>query len=160
MQPRAAVRKALVSCGAGTDHLPPGAGSALQDIIDAYLLQCEAIGSAGGRIVLMASRALDAIARHAEDYALIDARVLKSVRQPVILHWLGPVFDPALAGYWGRTEIAAAAENCLCVVHAHKKKIDGIKVSLLDAAIRHSNTWQTELLRNSLAGLPEFAICV
>ncbi|HEY2859851.1 MAG TPA: DUF993 family protein, partial [Terracidiphilus sp.] len=121
----AAARKAMVFCGAGTDHLPPGPSAALQDIIDAYLQQCEAIESAGGRIVVMASRALAAIARHAEDYALVYARVLESVRQPVIIHWLGPMFDPALAGYWGSTEIAVAAENCLSVVHAHKKKIDG-----------------------------------
>jgi Protein of unknown function (DUF993) len=134
----AAARKAMVFCGAGTDHLPPGPGAAPQDIIDAYLQQCEAIESAGGRIVVMASRALAAIARHAEDYALVYARVLESVHQPVIIHWLGPMFDPALTGYWGSSEIAAAAENCLSVVHAHKMKVDGIKISLLDADLELS----------------------
>ena len=134
----AAARKALVFSGAGTDHLPTGAAKTLQQVIDAYLQQCEAIESAGGRIVLMASRALAATARHAEDYALVYARVLQSARQPVILHWLGPMFDPALEGYWGSTEIAAAAETCLSVIQAHKERIDGIKISLLDADLEVS----------------------
>ncbi len=81
----------------------------------------------------MASRALAAVARHPDDYANVYDAVLSQVRQPVILHWLGPMFDPALEGYWGARDIAAATENCLRIINAHPAKIDGIKISMLDA---------------------------
>lgn len=134
----AKVHGALVASGAGTDHLPTNQSLTLQDVTNAYLEQCEAIESAGGRIILMASRALAAIARDAEDYASVYAAVLTQVRQPVILHWLGPMFDPALEGYWGATAIPTAMENCLSVIRVHKEKIDGIKISLLDAELEVS----------------------
>ncbi len=123
----------LLACGAGTDHLPPGQAKTLQHVIDAYRMQCDAIEAAGGRIILMASRALAAVARHVDDYAAVYAAILSKVRRPVILHWLGPMFDPALAGYWGTAEISAAQENCLAIIRAHQDKIDGIKISMLDA---------------------------
>jgi len=126
---------ALVASGAGTDHLAAGTARTLEDVTDAYLHQCEAIEAAGGRIILMASRALASVARGAEDYAAVYARVLGQVREPVILHWLGPMFDPALEGYWGGVEIADAMENCLDVIWANREKIDGIKISLLDAEL-------------------------
>jgi hypothetical protein len=126
-------RGAVVASGAGTDHLPAGETYTLPDVTNAYLQQCEAIEAVEGRIILMASRALAATARHADDYASVYATVLSQIRQPVILHWLGPMFDPVLEGYWGGTTISAAMENCLSIIHAHKKKIDGIKISLLDA---------------------------
>jgi hypothetical protein len=101
--------------------------------------QCEAIEAVGGRIILMASRALASVARHADDYAAVYASVLKQVREPVILHWLGPMFDPALEGYWGGADnISVAMENCLGVIRAHQEKIDGIKISLLDAELEVS----------------------
>jgi hypothetical protein len=134
----AKARGAVVASGAGTDHLPPGPHHTLQDVTNAYLQQCEAIEAVDGRIILMASRALAAVARHADDFALVYATVLRQVRRPVILHWLGPMFDPALQGYWGGDSIAAAMENCLAVIHAHKEKIDGIKISLLDAELEIS----------------------
>lgn len=126
-------RNRFLACGAGTDHLSSGQAKTLQDVINAYRMQCEAIEAAGGRIILMASCALAAVARHADDYAAVYAAILSEVRQPVILHWLGPMFDPALAGYWGTPEINAAQDNCLAVIRAHHDKIDGIKISLLDA---------------------------
>ena len=129
---------ALVASGAGTDHLPPGKALTLQDVTNAYVEQCEAIEAVGGRIILMASRALAAVARHADDYASVYTSVLAQIRQPVIFHWLGPMFDPALEGYWGGNTIAAAMENCLAVIRAHKEKIDGIKISLLDADLEVS----------------------
>ncbi|MGC1920888.1 MAG: dihydrodipicolinate synthase family protein [Acidobacteriaceae bacterium] len=131
-------RAAVVASGAGTDHLPAGAAFTLQEVINAYLRQCEAIEAVEGRIILMASRALAAVARHADDYASVYATVLGQVRQPVILHWLGPMFDPALQGYWGGDSIAVAMENCLGVIRANKEKIDGIKISLLDAELEIS----------------------
>jgi hypothetical protein len=134
----AKARGALVASGAGTDHLPAGKTFTLQDVTNAYLEQCEAIEAVDGRIILMASRALAAAARNAEDYAAVYASVLAQVQQPVILHWLGPMFDPALEGYWGGTAISAAMENCLSIIRTHKEKIDGIKISLLDADLEVS----------------------
>jgi len=131
-------RGALVASGAGTDHLSAGKSLTLQDVTNAYLEQCEAIEAAGGRIILMASRALASAARHADNYASVYAAVLAQVRYPVILHWLGPMFDPALEGYWGARSIPNAAENCLNVIRENKGKIDGIKISLLDADLEIS----------------------
>jgi Protein of unknown function (DUF993) len=129
---------ALVASGVGTDHLPSGKTHTLQEVADAYLEQCEAIEAFDGRMILMASRALAAVARHAEDYLSVYARVLSQVRRPVILHWLGSMFDPALEGYWGTSDITVATENCLRVIGTHKEKIDGIKISLLDADLEVS----------------------
>jgi hypothetical protein len=134
----AKTRGALVASGAGTDHLDPGKTHTLEDVTKAYLQQCEAIEAVDGRIILMASRALAAVARHADDYASVYASVLAQVRQPVILHWLGPTFDPALAGYWGAPTISLAMENCLNVIDAYKEQIDGVKISLLDADLEIS----------------------
>ena len=128
----------LVASGAGTDHLAAGDSITLPDVADAYLQQCEAIEAVDGRIILMASRALAAVARHAEDYASVYAAVLSQVRHPVILHWLGPMFDPELKGYWGTVAIPEATENCLDIIRSHKEKIDGIKISLLDADLEIS----------------------
>jgi hypothetical protein len=129
----AKTRGALVASGAGTDHLPIGQAHTLQDVTNAYLEQCEAIEAVDGRIILMASRALAAVARHADDYAAVYASVLSQVREPVVLHWLGPMFDPALESYCGSSTIPAATENCLEIIRSHKEKINGIKISLLDA---------------------------
>ena len=128
-------RNALLASGAGTDHLVPSARVTIQQVIDAYLQQCEAIEAAGGRIILMASRALAACACGADDYALVYSKVLSQLREPVILHWLGPMFDPALEGYWGTLDLAEAMGNCLAVIEASRSKVDGIKVSLLDAEL-------------------------
>ena len=123
---------ALIACGAGTDHLAPAPGMTIDDVIAAYEMQCEAIESRGGRLILMASRALAACARSPADYAKVYGRVLSQVRAPVILHWLGDMFDPALAGYWGHADVDRAMEVCLEIIAAHAAKIDGIKISLLD----------------------------
>ena len=128
----------LIASGAGTDHLAPHQAKTLQHVTYAYLQQCAAIEAVGGRIILMASRALAAVARHADDYAAVYATVLAQIQQPVILHWLGPMFDPALEGYWGSSDIPTATENCLAVIRAHEEKIDGIKISLLDAELEVS----------------------
>lgn len=134
----AKARGAVVASGAGTDHLPPNPHLTLEDVANAYLQQCEAIEAVDGRIILMASRALAAVARHSDDYKSVYTTVLRQIRQPVILHWLGPVFDPALQGYWGGKTIAEAMENCLALIRAHKEHIDGIKISLLDAELEIS----------------------
>src|SRR5262249_39570832 len=121
---------ALTGCGAGTDQLDGGAS--LDDVIRAYEEQCAAIEKLGGRIVLMASRALVKAARSADDYVKVYDRILAQVRQPVIIHWLGEMFDPALDGYWGHKDHYQAKEVALDVIAAHPEKVDGIKISLLD----------------------------
>jgi hypothetical protein len=122
---------AVVFSGAGTDHLAPAPGQSLTDVIAAYEQQIEAVEAVGGRIILMASRALAAAARSPDDYLKVYDRVLGQVREPVIIHWLGEMFDPALEGYWGATDHWQAMETCLAMVTAKAAKIDGIKVSLL-----------------------------
>ena len=123
---------AVIASGAGTDHLIANAQTTLQDVIAAYEQQVEAIEACGGRIILMASRALAAVAKGPEDYQQVYDRILSQVREPVILHWLGDMFDPALKGYWGTTNIDQAMEVCLSVIQRHQDKVDGIKISLLD----------------------------
>jgi hypothetical protein len=121
----------LIACGAGTDHLAPGPNVGIDDVIRAYEEQIEAIEAMGGRIVLMASRALAAAAQSPDDYVRVYNRLLRQVREPVIIHWLGEMFDPALAGYWGNVDHDAAMETCLAIIAEHSAKIDGVKISLL-----------------------------
>ncbi|MGG5809463.1 dihydrodipicolinate synthase family protein [Falsiroseomonas sp. CW058] len=123
---------AVMASGAGTDHLAPGPDVTVDDVIRAYEEQCEAIEAMGGRIILMASRALAKAARSPADYERVYARILSQVKQPVIIHWLGEMFDPALEGYWGSHDHMAAMETALAVIHAHAGKVDGVKISLLD----------------------------
>ena len=123
---------AVVGCGAGTDQLPPDPDLTIERVIAAYEEQCAAVESIGGRIVLMASRALAACARSPYDYGQVYDRVLAQVRKPVIIHWLGEMFDPALEGYWGRRDHTRGMEVCLDVIRRNAEKVDGIKVSLLD----------------------------
>lgn len=125
---------AVVFSGAGTDHLPAAPAYSIDEVIRAYEEQVEAIEDVGGRIILMASRALAATARSPDDYARVYGRILRKVREPVIIHWLGGMFDPALAGYWGESQIDAAMEVCVAVLTEHVAKVDGVKISLLDAS--------------------------
>ena len=98
----------------------------------AYLEQCETIETFGAKIILMASRALAASARDAADYEQVYGSILTKVSRPVILHWLGAMFDPKLDGYWGARDLDQAGETCLKIIVEHAAKIDGIKISLLD----------------------------
>ena len=123
---------ALLACGAGTDHLKPDAAVTVDDVIRAYEEQCAAIEKLGGRIVLMASRALVKAARGPDDYAKVYGRILRQVREPVIIHWLGEMFDPALAGYWGKGDHGKAMDVAVDVIAANAAKVDGVKISLLD----------------------------
>ncbi|MCW0234868.1 MAG: dihydrodipicolinate synthase family protein [Ferrovibrio sp.] len=123
---------AVVASGAGTDHLAPGPDVTIDAVIRAYEEQCGAIEKLGGRIILMASRALTAAAKSPDDYIRVYGRILSQVKQPVVMHWLGEMFDPALAGYWGNADHMQAMETCLQVIAANADKVDGIKISLLD----------------------------
>jgi hypothetical protein len=124
--------RALIACGAGTDHLAPAPDLTTDDVIRAYEEQIEAIEALGGRIILMASRALAACARSPDDYAKVYDRLLEQLREPCIIHWLGEMFDPALAGYFGHPDHMAAMDVCVEIIAAHPTKVDGIKLSLLD----------------------------
>src|SRR5205085_1080553 len=116
----------------GTDHLKPNAHVTIAHVIHAYEEQCAAIENLGGRIVLMASRALVRAARTPDDYAKVYGHILAQVRAPVIIHWLGEMFDPALDGYWGHHDHAKAMDVAVNVIAANAAKVDGVKVSLLD----------------------------
>lgn len=122
-----------IACGAGTDQLQFISGITLSQVKEAYLDQCEFIENYGGTVILMASRALAACATNPEDYYDVYNDILKQVKGPVILHWLGEAFDPSLSGYWGYTDLDSAMEVCLNVIKDNKEKVDGIKISLLDA---------------------------
>src|ERR1700752_2878345 len=125
-------RNALVFSGAGTDHLAVEDAKSVDDVIRAYEEQIAAVEKAGGRIILMASRALAKIGRNADDYAKVYNRVLSQVKEPVIIHWLGDMFDPALAGYWGTADLDKAMDTAVAIINANAAKVDGVKVSLLD----------------------------
>jgi hypothetical protein len=121
-----------IVCGAGTDQLPPGPAT-LDEITAAYAEQLAVIESVGAVPVLMASRHLAATARGPDDYAAVYGRLLSQVKRPVVLHWLGPMFDPALDGYWGSPDLDTAADALLALIGDHASHIDGVKISLLDA---------------------------
>jgi hypothetical protein len=123
---------ALIASGAGTDHLAAGPDVTVDDVIAGYEMQCGEIEKLGGRIVLMASRALARAARSPDDYLKVYERILRQVREPVIIHWLGEMFDPALDGYWGFADHHRAMDVAVDVIAANAAKVDGVKVSLLD----------------------------
>lgn len=122
-----------LACGAGTDQLDERRRHSLSDIIQAYKQQFEAIETAGGRAIMMASSALCATARDADDYKNVYDAVIAESRNPVILHWLGDAFNPALAGYWGSRDVHEAMETVLDIIRLHHRKIEGVKISLLNA---------------------------
>ncbi|MGH2774520.1 MAG: dihydrodipicolinate synthase family protein [Actinomycetota bacterium] len=124
-------RSDAIACGAGTDQLDPTTAT-LDEVIAAYEEQCGYVESAGGRVVLMASRALARSAQGPDDYLAVYDKVLSQLTRPATLHWLGEAFDPALSGYWGPGDLAVATETFVALVEAHASKIEGVKVSLLD----------------------------
>ncbi|MBX9455072.1 MAG: dihydrodipicolinate synthase family protein [Rhizobium sp.] len=138
-----------LACGAGTDQLDPAAARDLDDVVRAYETQVEFVESQGGRVILMASRALARVARSADDYRAVYRRLLGQARDKVILHWLGDMFDPQLRGYWGSETFGEALDTVLDIIGENRDKVEGIKISLLD------NASEIEL-RNRL---PEGVLC-
>jgi hypothetical protein len=122
-----------LACGAGTDQLDANAATTLDDVIRAYEEQIAHVEKHGGKIILMASRALCRVAKGPDDYLAVYGRLIGQCRGKVILHWLGEMFDPALAGYWGSRDFEPAMQTVLTLIREHAAKIDGIKISLLDA---------------------------
>ena len=123
---------ALVASGCGTDHLVLDEVRSVDQVIAAYEEQMAAIEKLGGKLIVMASRALARVAQSPADYERVYDSILRQARQPVVLHWLGDMFDPALKGYWGSHDLDAAMDTALAVIAAHPDKVDGIKISLLD----------------------------
>jgi hypothetical protein len=123
---------AMIASGAGTDHLLAPAEN-IGEVTRAYLQQVEFVEKAGSQAIVMASRQLAAVARSAEDYLQVYSTVLAQASRPVILHWLGEMFDPELSGYWGSTDIPTATATFLDLITEHDAKVDGVKVSLLSA---------------------------
>lgn len=121
---------AIIACGVGTDHLDERT-HALDAIVEAYGEQLDLVQGQGGRVILMASRALARSAKSPDDYLAVYARVLSAAQGNVIIHWLGEMFDPALAGYWGSADHMEAMDTCVQMIADNRDKIDGIKVSLL-----------------------------
>ena len=124
----------LIVAGVATDQLPAGP-AALDDVRKAYAEQLRDVQETGATPVLMCSRHLAAAARSADDYLSVYGELLSQADQPVILHWLGESFDPALAGYWGSADVATATETVLALIEQHRSRVAGIKVSLLDASM-------------------------
>jgi hypothetical protein len=128
------VEGADLASGAGTDHLAVGEAKTLDDVIAAYEHQFAFIKGLGGKPIMMASRALAAIAEGPDDYARVYDRILSQASGQVILHWLGHMFDPALKGYWGSEDFDAALDTVVPIIERHADKVEGIKISLLDTA--------------------------
>ncbi|SES74408.1 Protein of unknown function [Salinibacillus kushneri] len=122
-----------IASGAGTDHLEPGTNVTIEDVVEAYEEQVSYVEGAGSKVIMMASRALAACAQSPEDYEYVYDKILNQVSQPVIIHWLGDMFDPNLSGYWGYHDLDKAMEVCLRIIETHADKVEGIKISLLDA---------------------------
>ncbi|MGH6961430.1 MAG: dihydrodipicolinate synthase family protein [Dongiaceae bacterium] len=139
-----------LACGVGTDQLVPGPETTIAEVMHAYEEQIEAVQAAGGRIILMASRALAAAARHADDYKRVYGELLRQCRGKVVLHWLGEMFDPELKAYWGTDAIPAAMQTVLEIIRANADKVEGIKISLLDAQ------WEVEMRRSLPQGVLMF----
>ncbi|MEJ8856294.1 dihydrodipicolinate synthase family protein [Variovorax robiniae] len=136
-----------LACGVGTDQLLPGPDVTLAQVEAAYREQLEVVEAEGGRAILMASRALVRCARSADDYLALYGRLLKDASKPVVLHWLGEMFDPALRGYWGSTDLPTALDTVAQLVRDNASHVEGIKVSLLDAK------WELDLRRRLPAGV-------
>jgi hypothetical protein len=139
-----------LACGVGTDQIAATANTTLNDVLAAYSEQVETVEAAGGRIILMASRALAECARSADDYRHVYGELLRQCDGKVILHWLGEMFDPALKGYWGSADLHSAMDTVLGIIAAHADKIEGIKVSLLDPQ------WEIAMRRRLPTGVVMF----
>lgn len=144
------VKGAGLASGAGTDQLAAAQARSLDDVIQAYEEQFAFIEGEGGQTIMMASRALAAVAKGPDDYFKVYERLLGQASNKVILHWLGDMFDPALKGYWGSTSFEGALETVLAIIDRHKDKVEGIKISLLNAA------YEVELRRRLPAGVLMF----
>lgn len=131
LQEAQTVPGADLAAGVGTDQLEAAHATTLEQVIAAYEEQMELVEKHNGKIILMASRALAKVAKTPQDYLAVYNRLLEQSQDKIILHWLGEMFDPALTGYWGSTDFAAAADTVLEIIANNVDKVEGIKISLL-----------------------------
>ncbi|MEF3090167.1 dihydrodipicolinate synthase family protein [Raoultella scottii] len=120
-----------LAAGVGTDQLAAADATTLAQVIAAYEEQMELVEKHDGKIILMASRALAAVAKSPRDYLAVYNRLLEQSKGKIILHWLGEMFDPALSGYWGSADFNAAADTVFEIIGNNVDKVEGIKISLL-----------------------------
>ncbi|GAA1217421.1 DUF993 family protein [Prauserella alba] len=120
--------------GVGTDQLPAGPAT-IDDVVGAWREQLDLVAGEGAVPVVMASRALAAAAGGPELYRDAYGKLLSAADGPVLLHWLGEPFDPALAGYWGHSDVRAAARELAGLCAEHASTVAGVKVSVLDADV-------------------------
>jgi uncharacterized protein DUF993 len=139
-----------LACGVGTDQLDAAPGVTLGQVEAAYREQLAVVEAEGGRVILMASRALVLAAKGPDDYVALYGRLLRDCSKPVILHWLGEMFDPALRGYWGTTDLPDALVTVAALIRENASRIEGIKVSLLDPQ------WEIDLRRRLPIGVKMF----
>lgn len=121
-----------LACGAGTDQLLDLSNISMDDVKAAYIEQIEAVEAAGGRVILMASRALAKVAKSSDDYIALYTELIQGCQNPVILHWLGEMFDSQLSGYWGSNDVTQNMQTVLSIIAENEAKVDGIKISLLE----------------------------
>jgi len=121
-----------LACGAGTDQITDFSHLTLDDVKKAYIEQIEAVEAAGGRVILMASRALASVAKNRDDYISLYSELIQGCQSPVILHWLGEMFDANLKGYWGSNDVSVNMQTVLDIIGENEAKVDGIKISLLE----------------------------
>jgi hypothetical protein len=127
----ASVGGALV-VGVNTDHVAEEV-IPLDRVVDAYRQQLAFAEDAGAGVVLMASRHVARAAETGADYERVYRDVLARASRPVVLHWLGAAFDPVLAGYFGSADVAVATDTVIRIIEDNVDRVDGIKMSLLDA---------------------------
>lgn len=131
-----------VVVGVNTDHIDDETIT-LAQVIDAYKEQLHVAEEHGAGPVLMASRHLARAAAGADDYRRVYRDVLASATVPVVLHWLGTAFDPALRGYFGSDDWRVAAGVLIEVIEENRDAVAGVKMSLLDA---DAEVWVRERL--------------
>ena len=159
LQEAQTVPGADLAAGVGTDQLEAAHATTLEQVIAAYEEQMELVEQHNGKIILMASRALAKVAKTPQDYLAVYNRLLEQSQDKIILHWLGEMFDPALAGYWGSTDFAAAADTVLEIIANNVDKVEGIKISLLskekEVAFRKSLPSQVKMYTGDDFNYPE-----
>jgi hypothetical protein len=110
--------------GAGADQVP--ASAPLPQLLDAVIEQCDFITTLGGVPVILPMPFL--VRERLDEAGYVDAygAIVRNVRGPIFLHWLGEAFAPSLRGYFpGRS-----FERILALDPA---VVRGCKLSLLDA---------------------------
>lgn len=110
--------------GAGQDDCPdPRDRDAL---VTNVVGQAREIQRAGGFVILLPLPVLCELGASEEDYVDVYRRIIGDLYGPIFLHWLGPMFMPALRGYFPGRSFER-------ILELEPEKVRGAKLSLLDA---------------------------